>query len=76
MENFKPHKVSVKELLVFIAKALLSHLCTSTKVDHYSKVFHDKKVFCLLLYTILDNEKFSQRTVDDTFNYSGCKFFN
>lgn len=43
MTNFKDHKVSVTELLGFIPEALLSHLSTSTKVDHYSKVLHGKK---------------------------------
>jgi transposase len=73
MTNFKDHKVSVNELLGFIPEALLSHLSTSTKVDHYSKILHGKKVFYLLLYAILDNEKLSQRTLEDTFNYSGFK---
>lgn len=73
MANFKDHKVSVNELLGFIPEALLSHLSTSTKVDHYSKILHGKKVFYLLLYAILDNEKLSQRTLEDTFNYSGFK---
>lgn len=73
MANFKDHKVSVNELLGFIPEALLSHLSTSTKVDRYSKVLHGKKVFYLLLYAILDNEKLSQRTLEDTFNYSGFK---
>ncbi|REH00101.1 hypothetical protein [Flavobacterium aquicola] len=49
MANFKDHQVSVNEQLGFIPKALLSHLSTSTKVDHYSKVLHGKKVFYLLL---------------------------
>ena len=73
MTNFKDRKVSVNELLGFIPEALFSHLSTSTKVDHYSKVLHGKKVFYLLLYAILDNEKLSQRTLEDTFNYSGFK---
>jgi transposase len=73
MMNFKDHKVSVNELLGFIPEALLSHLSVSTKVDHYSKVLHGKKMFYLLLYAILDNERLSQRTLEDTFNYSGFK---
>jgi hypothetical protein len=73
MANFKDHKVSVNELLGFIPEALFSHLSTTTKVDHYSKVLHGKKKFYLLLYAILDNERLSQRTLEDTFNYSGFK---
>lgn len=73
MTTFKDHKVSVNELLGFIPDALLSHLSTTTKVDYYSKVLHGKKMFYLLLYSILDNEKLSQRSLEDTFNYSGFK---
>jgi transposase len=73
MATFKDHKVSVNELLGFIPDTLLSHLSTTTKVDYYSKVLHGKKMFYLLLYSILDNEKLSQRSLEDTFNYSGFK---
>jgi transposase len=73
MANFKDHKVAVNELLGFIPEALLSHLSTTTKVDYYSKVLYGRKMFYLLLYAILDNEKLSQRTLEDTFNYPGFK---
>lgn len=73
MTNFKNHKVSVSQLLELIPEALLSHLSANSKVDHYTKVLHARKVFYLLLYGILDNEKLSQRTLEDTFNDSGFK---
>ena len=73
MSVFKDHKVTVNELLQVIPEALLSQLATQTKVDHYSKVLHGKKMFYLLLFGILDNEKLSQRTLEDTFNDSVFK---
>lgn len=73
MSVFKDHKISLKDVLEFIPEALLSHLSASTKVDHYSKVLHGKKMFYLLLFCIFDNEKLSQRTLEDTFNSSGFK---
>lgn len=73
MSVFKDHKISLKYVLEFIPEALLSHLSASTKVDHYSKVLHGKKMFYLLLFCIFDNEKLSQRTLEDTFNSSGFK---
>ncbi|MDJ1498701.1 IS4 family transposase [Cytophagaceae bacterium DM2B3-1] len=73
MSLFKDHKVSVSEVLSFIPEALLSHLSTTTKVDYYAKVLHGKKMFYLLLYSILDNDRLSQRSLEDTFNYSGFK---
>ena len=68
MSVFKDHKISVSQLLGVIPEALLSKLSETTKVDYYSKVLHGKKMFYLLLYGILENEKLSQRTLEDTFN--------
>lgn len=73
MSVFKDHKISLKQVLEFIPKALLSHLSATTKVDYYSKVLHGEKMFYLLLFSIFDNEKLSQRTLEDTFNGSGFK---
>jgi hypothetical protein len=68
MSVFKDHKVSVNQLLNVIPESLLTHLSLTTRVDHYAKVLHGKKLFYLLLYGIIDNEKLSQRTLEDTFN--------
>lgn len=73
MSVFKDHKVSASELLNVIPEALLRHLSENTKVDHYSKVLHGKKMFYLLLYGLLNNEKLSQRSLEDTFNDSVFK---
>ena len=73
MSVFKDHKISLKQVLEFIPEALLTHLSATTKVDYYSKVLHGKKMFYLLLFCIFDNEKLSQRTLEDTFNSSGLK---
>ena len=73
MSVFKDHKISLKQVLEFIPEALLTHLSATSKVDHYSKVLHGKKKFYLLLFCIFDNEKLSQRTLEDTFNSSGFK---
>lgn len=73
MSVFKDHKISLKQVLEFIPEALLSHLSATSKVDHYSKVLRGKKMFYLLLFCIFDNEKLSQRTLEDTFNSSGFK---
>jgi transposase len=72
MANFKDHKISLNQVLSFIPEALLSHLSATTKVDYYSKVLHGRKIFYLLLFCIFDNDKLSQRTLEDTFN--SCAF--
>ncbi len=67
MIDFKDHKIQVNQLLNVIPESLLANLSTSTKVDYYTKVLHGKKMFYLLLYGIVENEKLSQRTLEDTF---------
>lgn len=49
-------------------KHFLSKLSSTTKVDYYAKILNGKKMFYLLLYSIVENEKLSQRTLEDTFN--------
>lgn len=68
MSIFKDHKIGISHLLGVIPEALLSHLSENTKVDYYSKVLHGKKLFYLLMYGILENDRLSQRTLEDTFN--------
>lgn len=68
MSTFRDHKIGVNQLLEAIPEELLTNLSLTTNVDHYAKVLHGKKLFYLLLYGILENEKLSQRTLEDTFN--------
>lgn len=68
MAVFKDHKVGANELLQLIPEALLSELAQKTKVDYYSKVLHGRKLFYLLMYGVLENDRLSQRTLEDTFN--------
>jgi hypothetical protein len=73
MAIFKDHSVTVKQLLGFIPEALIANLSLTTKIDHYAKVLHGNKLFYLLLYGILDNDRLSQRSLEDTFNDSVFK---
>lgn len=68
MSVFKDHKITAAELLNVIPEDLLSNLSQETKVDYYTKVLHGKKLLYLLMYGILENERLSQRTLEDTFN--------
>ncbi len=71
--SFKDHKVRVNDLLGVIPESLISHLSVTTSVDHYTKVLHGRKMFYLLLYGILENDRLNQRTLEDTFNDSVFK---
>lgn len=68
MSIFKDHKVGITDLLGVIPEALLAHLSENTKVDYYSKVLHGKKLFYLLLYGILEKERLSHYSLEDSFN--------
>jgi len=68
MVEFKGHKIQVNQLLNVIPEGLLASLSSKTKVDYYTKVLQGKKMFYLLLYGIIENEKLSQRPLEDTFN--------
>ena len=65
---FNDHKISAAELLNVMPEDLFSNLSQETKVDYYTKVLHGKKLFYLLMFGILENERLSQRTLEDTFN--------
>lgn len=69
MNTFKDHKITVGQILQFIPEALLTKLST-TGVDRYTKVLHGKKMFYLLMYSIIENDRLSQRSLEDTFNGS------
>jgi transposase len=68
MAIFKDHKVGISDLLQVLPESLLVNLSENTKVDYYAKVLHGKKLFYLLMYGILENDRLSQRTLEDTFN--------
>lgn len=73
MAIFKDHKLRINMLLDILPEALLSKLSDTTSVDYYTKVLHGKKMFYLLLYGIIENDRLSQRTLEDTFNDSVFK---
>jgi hypothetical protein len=68
MAIFKEHKIDIKQLLGVIPETLLSHLSANTKIDYYSKTLQGRKMFYLLMYGLLENDRLSQRTLEDTFN--------
>lgn len=68
MSVFKDHKITAKQILKLIPHELIDNLSVTTSIDHYSKVLQGNKMFYLLLYSLVENEKLSQRTLKDTFN--------
>lgn len=68
MNMFKDHKMSVSHLIGLIPDQYLEQLSQQHGVDRYTKVLHGRKMFYLLLYGMLENERLSQRSLEDTFN--------
>jgi hypothetical protein len=64
----KDQRIGVAQLVKFIPDALLANLSTKTNVDYYSKVLNGQKMFYLLLYGIVEEERLSQRSLEDIFN--------
>jgi hypothetical protein len=46
----------------------LNELYQQSCVNDYAKVLHGRKMFYLMLYGLLENERLSQRSLEDTFN--------
>ena len=70
---FKEHNATAKQLLGFIPETLIANLSLTTRIDPYATVLHVNKLFYLLLYGILDNDRLSQLSPEDTFNDSVFK---
>jgi len=68
MKQFKEHKITVKQILDRVPSRIIEQLALDTNVNHYAKVLNGKNIFSLLLYGILENDKLSQRSLEDTFN--------
>lgn len=67
MNIFDDHKITAEDLLKVIPEELLANLSQSTNIDFYTKVLHGRKMFYLLMYGILENDRLSQRTLKETF---------
>lgn len=71
MSRFKAHKISLSKLIETIPTDIFSKIGYATEltnIDRYAKTLHGHKMFYLLLYGILENDRLSQRTLEDTFN--------
>ncbi|MBP1637798.1 MAG: transposase [Bacteroidetes bacterium] len=66
--------ISVKELLSVIPDDKISNLAVSTHVDYCTKVLYGRSMFYMILYSLLESERTSLRTMEDIFNSVKFKF--
>lgn len=77
MSNLKQKqngKISVINLLSLLPNDDLNRIAKQTNVNHYVKVLDGKSIFCLLLYSLVECQRNSLRTMEDIFNSSAFKF--
>lgn len=75
MNNVKQNsKISVINLSSLLPDDELNRIARQTNVNHYVKFLDGKSVFCLLLYSLVECQRNSLRTMEDIFNSSAFKF--
>ena len=67
-------EISVISLLSLLPNDELNRIARETKVNHYVKILDGKSIFCLLLYSLVECQRNSLRTMEDIFNSSVFKF--
>jgi len=67
-------KVSITNLLAIIPDDELNWIARKTNVNKYVKVLDGKSVFYLILYSLVESQRNSLRTMEDIFNGSAFKF--
>lgn len=70
----KNTNITVKELLSVIPDDKISDLAASTHVDYCTKVLYGRSVFYMILYSLLESDRTSLRTMEDIFNSAKFKF--
>jgi hypothetical protein len=77
MNNLKQkqnNKISVIKLLSLLPNDDLDRIARQTNVNYYVKVLDGKSIFCLLLFSLVECQRNSLRTMEDIFNSSVFKF--
>lgn len=70
----KTNNISILKLLSLLPAQELNRIAKKTKVNHYVKVLDGESVFYLLLYSLVECQRNSLRTMEDIFNSSAFKF--
>jgi hypothetical protein len=68
------NKISITQLLSIIPDEDIRKIAKSTHVDYYTKILDGKSLLCLILYSLIECQRNSLRTMEDIFNSSAFKF--
>ena len=67
-------KISIVQLLSVIPDEDIRKIAKNTKVDYYAKILDGKSLLYLILYSLIESQRNSLRTMEDIFNSSSFKF--
>ena len=70
----EPNKISIIQLLSLIPDEDIRKIAKRTHVDYYTKILDGKSLLCLILYSLIECQRNSLRTMEDIFNSSSFKF--
>lgn len=70
----KEKKISIISLISLIPEEALNRIAKKTKINRYVKVLDGRSVFYLILYSLVESQRNSLRTMEDIFNSSAFKF--
>lgn len=68
------NKISIIQLLSLIPDEDIRKIAKKTKVDYYTKILDGKSLLCLILYSLIESQRNSLRTMEDIFNSAAFKF--
>lgn len=68
------NKISIIQLLSLIPDEDIRKIAKRTHVDYYAKILDGKSMLCLILYSLIECQRNSLRTMEDIFNSSSFKF--
>ncbi|MFH0841632.1 MAG: IS4 family transposase [Bacteroidota bacterium] len=68
------NSVSIAQLLSVIPEEDIRKIAKKTKVDYYTKILDGKSLLYLILYSLIETQRNSLRTMEDIFNSASFKF--
>lgn len=67
-------KISITQLLSLIPDEDIRKIAKRTNVDYYTKILDGNSLLCLILYSLIECQRNSLRTMEDIFNSAAFKF--
>lgn len=68
------NKISIIQLLALIPDKDIGQIAKRTNVNYYTKILDGKSLLCLILYSLIECQRNSLRTMEDIFNSASFKF--